>query len=97
MIIKRFPCPLKFKITRGIFFTFVFAFVLGVSVRLAKVIITSSATYHFSQTDWSGGAEPTSTVDDSAYNGWTKYHSASYGLDTSTAGKATLKLEVSGP
>ena len=69
--------------------------VIVVAILLVKSHLVEAISRGFIQTDWSGGADTVTTANDTNLTSWTKYYSATSGIDTSVAGQASLKLDVS--
>ena len=62
-----------------------------------KPLLTKALTNTFIQSDWSGGADTETTIDDNNLEGWTKFYSKTGSIDTSTANQTTLEIEISQP
>ncbi len=68
-------------------------FVFGSAVYFVNQIY--ALTLYFTQSDWSGGADTVTTINNSNATGWTKFYSKTAGIDNSTSGEIKLKLETS--
>lgn len=64
---------------------------------IASRSIIKALSLDFIQTDWSGGADTVTTINASNITGWTKYHSKTDGVNTSTAGEAKLNIAITQP
>lgn len=75
----------------GLIFTAIIASAFSLHYIFDKPSSAVSATYTFTQTDWSGGVDAVSTAShDSNQTGWTKYHSASSSANFSVNGQISL-------
>lgn len=68
-------------------------FVFGSAVYFVNQIY--ALTLYFTQSDWSGGADTNTTINNSNATGWAKFYSKTAGIDHSTSGEIKLKLETS--
>lgn len=62
-----------------------------------KTVGVNALSSGFIQTDWSGGADTSSTANSTNLTNWTKYYSKTTGVDTDTAGELKLKVILSTP
>jgi hypothetical protein len=71
-------------------------FLVLVSIIVTKSIV-SALSKDFVQTDWSGGADTITTINDTNLSGWTKYYSKTDGVNTGTAGEVKLNITITQP
>lgn len=67
-------------------------FAIAISVFFRKAIVQALSS-DWVQTNWSDGPNTDLTIDSANLTNWTKYYSATSGIDNSTSGELKLRLE----
>jgi len=75
---------------------FILAIVVSVFFFIKQELV-QALSRNFSQTDWSGGLDTVSTIDDNSLSNWTKYYSKTDGIKTSDIGEMKLNIDISQP